>query len=57
MPRGAVIHRVISAGVAVAVPAIAFMMSDEINMEFIVLGALIGFATWYWGSRVAPTMI
>ncbi|WP_455270173.1 hypothetical protein [Rhizobium herbae] len=54
MPRGTVIHRVISAGAAVAVPAIAFMVNDEINMEFIVLGALIGFATWYWGPAWPP---
>jgi hypothetical protein len=54
MPRGAAIHRVISASVAVAVPAIAFIVNDEINMEFIVLGALIGFACWYRGPAWPP---
>jgi hypothetical protein len=54
VPRGAVIHRVISAGVAVAVPAVAFMVNGEINLEFIVLGALIGFAYWYWGPTWPP---
>ncbi|WP_349435829.1 hypothetical protein [Pararhizobium sp. A13] len=54
MPHGVAIHRVISAGVAVAVPAIAFMANGEINMEFIVLGALIGFACWYWGPAWPP---
>ncbi len=49
MPRGAVIHRVISAGIAIAVPAAAFMVNGEIKLEIIVLGALIGCAYWYWG--------
>jgi hypothetical protein len=54
MRRGAAVHRVISAAVAIAVPAVAFMVNGEISLEFIVLGALIGFAYWYWGPTWPP---
>ncbi len=54
MPPGAAIHRVISVGVAIAVPAVAFIVNGEIKVEFIVLGALLGFAYWYWGPAWPP---
>ena len=47
--RLAIIHRVISVGIAVAVPAAVYWMNGEIGLEFIVLGAATGFAYWYWG--------
>lgn len=50
----AIIHRVISIGIAVAVAAAASWMSGEIKLEFIVLGAAMGFAYWYWGPSVPP---
>ena len=50
----AIIHRVISVGIAAAVPAAVFWMNGEIGLEFIVLGAAIGFAYWYWGPSVPP---
>jgi hypothetical protein len=43
------VHRLISVGIAVAVPAAAFFASGNVAIEFIVLGAVIGFAYWYWG--------
>lgn len=39
--------------IAVAVPTAITWTSGETGFEFIVLGAVIGFATWYWG-RQAP---
>jgi len=47
--RFAVVHRLISLIVAIAVPAAAFMESGNVALEFIVLGAVLGFAYWYWG--------
>ena len=44
-----VLHRSISVIVAVAVPAAAFVANGSVTLEFIVLGAVIGFAYWYWG--------
>ncbi|MGF9563326.1 hypothetical protein [Neorhizobium sp. JUb45] len=45
----AVFHRLISVVIAVAVPAAAFMANGDVALEFIVLGATMGFAYWYWG--------
>ena len=42
-------HRLISVLIAIAVPAIAFGVNGEVAIEFIVLGAVMGFAYWYWG--------
>ena len=43
------LHRLISVVIAVAVPAVAFMASGSVALEFIVLGAVMGFAYRYWG--------
>ncbi|WP_180356017.1 hypothetical protein [Aliirhizobium smilacinae] len=45
----ALVHRLVSVGIAVAVPAAAFFASGNVAIEFIVLGAVMGFAYWYWG--------
>lgn len=45
----ALVHRLISVGIAVAVPAAVFFASGNVAIEFIVLGAVTGFANWYWG--------
>ncbi|WP_186458329.1 hypothetical protein [Neorhizobium alkalisoli] len=45
----AIVHRFISVVIAVAVPAAAFMAGGNVALEFIVLGAILGFAYWYWG--------
>ncbi len=52
--RAAIIHRVVSVGIAAAIPAAVLWVNGEIGLEFIVLGAAIGFATWYWGPSVPP---
>ena len=49
-----IIHRAISVMIAVAVPAAATIVNDRLDVEFIVLGALIGFAAWYWGPTWPP---
>lgn len=46
-----ILHRSISVDIAVAVPAAAFMANGSVALEFIVLGAAIGFAYWYWGPK------
>ncbi|MNI22588.1 hypothetical protein D3C73_761460 [compost metagenome] len=45
----AFVHRLVSVSIAVAVPAAAFFASGNVAIEFIVLGAVMGFAYWYWG--------
>ncbi|MFK4767368.1 hypothetical protein [Rhizobium sp. ZW T2_16] len=45
----ALVHRLVSVGIAVAVSAAAFFASGNVAIEFIVLGAVMGFAYWYWG--------
>ncbi len=54
MSRAAILHRLISLGVAAAVPVAAFLVNGEVRIEFIVLGAIIGFAYWYWGPQWPP---
>lgn len=48
------LHRLVSLGVAVAVPGIATLVNGEIRIEFIVLGLVAGAAYWYWGPTGAP---
>ena len=43
------VHRLISVGIAIAVPAVAGLAGAGAAIEFIVLGATLGFAYWYWG--------
>jgi hypothetical protein len=45
----AIVHRLISVVIAVAVPAAAFMAGGDAAIEFIVLGATMGFACRYRG--------
>jgi hypothetical protein len=45
----ALVHRLISVGIAIAVPAVAFLAGAGAAFEFFVLGATLGFAYWYWG--------
>ena len=47
------LHRLISLIIAVAAPAATYFASGEIRFEFIILGAVMGFAYWYWGPRGA----
>ncbi|MCM2432686.1 hypothetical protein RMS29_011525 [Agrobacterium rosae] len=48
------LHRLISLMIAVAVPTATYLMGGEIRTEFIVLGAAMGGAYWYWGPTGAP---
>ena len=48
------LHAMISLAIAIAVPAAIYGMNGEIALEFIVLGAIMGFAWWYWGPTGAP---
>ncbi|MBU4528227.1 MAG: hypothetical protein KUA43_03780 [Hoeflea sp.] len=54
MKQGAAIHRLLSMAIAIAVPAVAYAVNDRFDMEFIVLGAVIGLAYWYWGPSWPP---
>ncbi|MBD9387074.1 hypothetical protein IB237_07810 [Agrobacterium sp. AGB01] len=47
------LHRLASLIVAVAAPAATYLASGEVRFEFIILGAVIGFAYWYWGPTGA----
>lgn len=49
MNRLRLIHRLLAVGIAVAVPAAAYVASGMIGIELFVLGAALGFAYWYWG--------
>ncbi|MCX8996832.1 hypothetical protein NOF55_06910 [Rhizobiaceae bacterium BDR2-2] len=40
--------------IAVAVPVAATIANDRLDVEFIVLGALLGVAYWYWGPTWPP---
>ncbi|WP_288425444.1 hypothetical protein [uncultured Agrobacterium sp.] len=48
------VHRLISLLIAVAAPAATLAASGEIRFEFIVLGAVMGAAYWYWGPTGTP---
>jgi hypothetical protein len=48
------IHRLISVSIAVAVPVAVYAVSGAAGWEFIILGAAIGFAYWYWGPTWPP---
>jgi hypothetical protein len=52
--RASILHRTISLAVAIAVPVVATAINDGFDVEFIVLGAIIGFAYWYWGPAWPP---
>jgi hypothetical protein len=45
----ATVHRLISLLITLAPPAATWVVSGEIGFEFIVLGAIMGIAYWYWG--------
>jgi len=42
--------------IAVAVPAAAYMANGNVALEFIVLGAVVGFAYRYWGADRLPAL-
>ena len=54
MNRWALVHRVLSMAIAIAVPAVGYVVNDSFDLEFIVLGAVIGLAYWYWGPSWPP---
>ena len=47
------LHRLVSLMIAVAIPTATYWASGEIRLEFIVLGAAVGGAYWYWGPTGA----
>lgn len=49
-----VFHRLLATAIAIAVPVVAYVVNDRFDIEFIVLGAVIGFAYWYWGPSWPP---
>ncbi|MCZ7886284.1 MULTISPECIES: hypothetical protein [Agrobacterium] len=49
-----ILHQLISLITAAAVPMAVTWTSGETGFEFIVLGAAMGFAYWYWGPTGAP---
>ncbi len=49
MIRPRIIHRLLAVAIAVAVPAASFAADGSREIEFFVLGAILGIAYWYWG--------
>lgn len=47
------LHRLVSLTVATAAPAAVYLANGEIRFEFIILGAVMGVAYWYWGPTGA----
>ncbi|WP_265518550.1 hypothetical protein [Nitratireductor luteus] len=43
------VHALVSLLVAVAIPMAVYLMAGRAGAEIVVLGAVIGFAYWYWG--------
>jgi len=48
------IHGIVSLAIAVAVGVAASLVNGAFQFEFLVLGAVIGFAYWYWGPSWPP---
>lgn len=49
MRLGAFVHRLLSLVIAGAVPTTVYAVNGAVGLEFVVLGAVIGFVYWYWG--------
>ena len=49
MRRTSVWHGMISVIIAVGLPGVVYATSGLFGVEFMVLGAVLGFAYWYWG--------
>jgi hypothetical protein len=47
-------HLLVSVLVGAAVPAAGYLVNGSIGLEFMVLGATIGLAYWYWGPLGLP---
>ena len=47
-------HVLFSIALGAAVPAAGYVVNGSIGLEFIVLGAIIGLAYWYWGPLGLP---
>lgn len=47
-------HVLISIMLASAIPTVGYLVNGSIGLEFIVLGAIIGLAYWYWGPLGLP---
>ena len=50
----ALIHRIVSLAIAIAVVAGASVANGAFQFEFLVLGAVIGVAYWRWGPSWPP---
>jgi hypothetical protein len=48
------LHALVSLLVAVAIPVAVYLMAGRTGAEIAVLGAVIGFAYWYWGPCWPP---
>lgn len=44
------LHVLISILIVVLLPVIVYMANGEVGAEVVVLGAVLGFANWYWWS-------
>ena len=47
-------HMLVSTMLGTAVPVVGYLVNGSIGLEFIVLGAIIGLAYWYWGPLGLP---
>ncbi len=52
--KGRIVHIGMAVVIAAAVPTVAALVNGALVLEFIVLGAVIGFAYWYWGPQWPP---
>ena len=52
--KGRFVHIGMAVVIAAAVPTVAALVNGALVLEFMVLGAVIGFAYWYWGPQWPP---
>jgi hypothetical protein len=52
--KGRIVHIGLAVVIAAAVPTVAALVNGALVLEFIVLGAVIGFAYWYWRPQWPP---
>lgn len=52
--KGRIVHIGLAVVIAAAVPTVAALVNGALVLEFIVLGAVIGVAYWYWGPQWPP---
>ncbi|MGE7367654.1 hypothetical protein ACQKKX_01095 [Neorhizobium sp. NPDC001467] len=47
-------HTAVSLAIGALVPVAGYLINGTIGLEFVMLGAVIGVAYWYWGPLGLP---